>query len=485
MKKKVLSIIFLVSNIISFGQNKAKSFPFIIQGQLANYPAKELFLVTQNEMGYVIDTIAVNDNGKFYLMSYKRNKPQKANLTNPNIISTDLYIAPGFNLTLSGNGKDLNSFNRSKKIAGVGSESNKYLFIRDSILSTRVDSIEWFNMNEHDLLSFVKRDQHLNDSLYKLIFAGNLHENKWFKFFGRMTWFDNNFKSLNYLINHAIDDTNFSYEKTISFITSNSAKTIVSNLYKEKYLIYNEYRYLMNGYPLYLWELNCRRTPDYRNDKKFNVQIVEQVANNYRGEIRQLVLFRKMDDAITYCRSFEELNMYKTEFPKYISQIVSKAKKEKLESGLVNMEATLLKTQIGKPAPAISAEDSSGKKYQITDYLGKVVYLDLWASWCGPCRGETPYLKKIVEKYKNDSRIAFVSIAVIDEMKPWKEALIKDKPTWLQLFDRNGTVQSSYVANSIPKFILINKEGKIVSFDAPSPSSGEAIEKLLDEEIAK
>ena len=70
-------------------------------------------------------------------------------------------------------------------------------------------------------------------------------------------------------------------------------------------------------------------------------------------------------------------------------------------------------------------------------------------------------------------------------MEAWKEALIKDTPTWLQLFDRNGNVQNSYVANSIPKFILINKEGNIVSFDAPTPSSGEEIEKLLNQEIEK
>lgn len=485
MKKAVLSIILLVLSIISVGQNKAKSFPFIIQGQVTNFPAEKLFLIFHDEKGFMMDTIPVDKNGKFYLKSYKINKPQIATLEKSNVIRTKLYIAPGYNLSLSGNGKDYGSFNSTKKITGVGSESNKYLFIKDSILSTRVYSTEWFKMNEKDLLSFVKKDQHLNDSLYRIIFERNPQQDKWFNFFGKVTWLDNKFRTFYYLINHAIDDTSFSYKKSTSFVGNNFDKKILSNLYKKEYLISEQYHMAMNDYPLYLWILNCRKAPDYRNDKKFNVQIVEKVANNYRGEIRELMLFGKMEEAITHCRSFEELNLYKTEFPKYISQIASKTRKETLESDITNRGARLIKTQIGEPAPAFSAEDSSGIKYHIADYIGKVVYLDLWASWCGPCRAETPYLKKVVEKYKNDSRIAFVSIAVLDKMENWKEALIKDTPTWLQLFDRNGNVQNSYVANSIPKFILINKEGKIVSFDAPPPSTGEEIENLLNQEIEK
>ena len=65
-----------------------------------------------------------------------------------------------------------------------------------------------------------------------------------------------------------------------------------------------------------------------------------------------------------------------------------------------------------------------------------------------------------------------------------EKAVIADKPTWLQLFDNKANVQKSYFVNSVPKYILINKKGEIVSFDAPKPSSGVKIETIIKNELA-
>jgi len=78
-----------------------------------------------------------------------------------------------------------------------------------------------------------------------------------------------------------------------------------------------------------------------------------------------------------------------------------------------------------------------------------------------------------------------MSVAVMDKIDNWKKAMIKDKPTWLQLFDKDGLVQNGYVANSIPKFVLIDKQGNIVNFDLPMPSQSVELEKILDAEISK
>lgn len=89
------------------------------------------------------------------------------------------------------------------------------------------------------------------------------------------------------------------------------------------------------------------------------------------------------------------------------------------------------------------------------------------------------------EKYKNDQRIAFIGIAIHDGMDKWKKAIEEDKPDWIQLIDKNDLVMNTYVANAIPQFILIDKQGNIVNFDAPRPSSGQEIENLLIQEIVK
>ena len=142
-------------------------------------------------------------------------------------------------------------------------------------------------------------------------------------------------------------------------------------------------------------------------------------------------------------------------------------------------------TQVGKPAPGFVLESNLGKTYRLEDFKGKVVYLDLWASWCHPCRAETPAFKILYDKYKKNNQVAFISIAVKDAFKDWKIALAEDKPEWIQLIDKDEIVNKSYVAYSIPKFILIDKKGNIVNFDAPRPSSGMEIEELLNQEIAK
>jgi thiol-disulfide isomerase/thioredoxin len=139
----------------------------------------------------------------------------------------------------------------------------------------------------------------------------------------------------------------------------------------------------------------------------------------------------------------------------------------------------------GKPAPSFHLSSQNEKKYKLEDFRNKVVYIDLWASWCGPCREETPALKKLYEKYKNDDRIAFVSIAVRDKQKAWLKAISEDKPAWIQLIDENDNVGRSYKVKFVPRFILIDKQGKIVDFDAPSPSDEKEITELLEREIGK
>ena len=122
--------------------------------------------------------------------------------------------------------------------------------------------------------------------------------------------------------------------------------------------------------------------------------------------------------------------------------------------------------------------------------------LDLWASWCGPCREMTPYLKNLFAKYNPGANLAFVnvganpnlafiSVAVNDETEKWKRAMDVDKPTWLQLFDNKNIVQNSYVANSIPKLIVIDKKGNIVTLDAPMSQSMDELKKILDTELSK
>jgi hypothetical protein len=81
--------------------------------------------------------------------------------------------------------------------------------------------------------------------------------------------------------------------------------------------------------------------------------------------------------------------------------------------------------------------------------------------------------------------MTFLSVAVGDKLENWKKAMAEDKPAGLQLIDNKGIVQNSYVANSIPKLVVIDKKGNIVTFDAPITKTMDELKKILDQEIAK
>ena len=140
-------------------------------------------------------------------------------------------------------------------------------------------------------------------------------------------------------------------------------------------------------------------------------------------------------------------------------------------------------------------ENFKGNDTSLKDLKGKYVYIDVWATWCGPCKVEIPSLKKL-EKQFEDRNIQFVSIS-IDEgrgyqgdsataYEGWRK-MVKDKDLGgIQLIADNGfnsTFIKDYKINSIPRFILIDPEGNVVNADAPRPSNPQLVELLNSLEI--
>lgn len=129
----------------------------------------------------------------------------------------------------------------------------------------------------------------------------------------------------------------------------------------------------------------------------------------------------------------------------------------------------------GTPSPSFNYENHKGGKTTLEDLRGKYVYIDVWATWCSPCKKEIPYLKE-VEKEFHDANIEFVSISV-DKKKDydtWKKMVNDLELGGVQLIadnDRNSKWYHEYKIKGIPRFILIDTKGNIISADAPRPSN--------------
>lgn len=147
---------------------------------------------------------------------------------------------------------------------------------------------------------------------------------------------------------------------------------------------------------------------------------------------------------------------------------------------------------VGKPAPQfVDYESVSGKKVSLKDIKGKNVYMDIWATWCGPCKAEIPALKELEKEYKGKN-IAFVSISV-DEgrgypnnskeaaKKGWKKMIADKKMEGIQLLADNAWNSDfikAFKVRSIPRFIILDKNGIVVDADAARPSSSKIKNEL-------
>jgi thiol-disulfide isomerase/thioredoxin len=130
-------------------------------------------------------------------------------------------------------------------------------------------------------------------------------------------------------------------------------------------------------------------------------------------------------------------------------------------------------TEKGAPSPKfVNYENYEGGTTSLDDLKGKYVYIDVWATWCGPCRQQFPFLKEIEKKY-HGKNIEFVSISTDTPAKhdAWKEMVAENSMGGIQLIA--GSDQSfmrDYQISGIPRFILIDPEGNIVEANAPRPS---------------
>ena len=138
----------------------------------------------------------------------------------------------------------------------------------------------------------------------------------------------------------------------------------------------------------------------------------------------------------------------------------------------------------GTPAPEIKGIMVNGDQFQLSDLKGKVIYIDVWATWCAPCREEIPHAIRLQKKFTDNPEVVFLNISVDKNVEKWQEFLAA-KPAWQGIHvnvdrekERNGL--DDYVVAGVPQYILIDQQGKIVNAKALRPSSGDEIADLIN-----
>jgi thiol-disulfide isomerase/thioredoxin len=166
-----------------------------------------------------------------------------------------------------------------------------------------------------------------------------------------------------------------------------------------------------------------------------------------------------------------------------IQQLVEKERDNKYHFLFKESLNSFLGAQKGKTAFNFRAENILGEEIHLSDYKGKYVLIDVWATWCAPCLENRPKFIDLATKYKGCDKIVFLNLSIDASNERWKSFVSQENVNnsihELQIIDgMNTQFGINYLVTTVPKYILIDQKGLIVNVDLPKPSLG--LESIIE-----
>ncbi|MEQ6123677.1 redoxin family protein [Pseudotenacibaculum sp. MALMAid0570] len=432
----------------------------IISGKVLNANSDKVTLYNQydysdkkdialNEDGTFTDTISLDWN-HMYMLRESRN-------------ATNLYLSKGDNLTIdydskkhdstlviSGNGNEVSNYfaNKAKKSKEL-SEDIPVLYAKDEAAFkesiSKARDAKQKNLDETANLSDDFKALEANNIKYEYLSALSIYE-LYHGYFAKKK----DFKASE---NFADELNSMSYDNEGDFKYSSSYRNLVQGHYRKE--------------ASELAKKDSTIASDVATLKAYGAIQSETIKNN--------LLYGAAQYGITYTEDLEA----------YYAAFSAGSTDEKNNEKITKSYNALKLLGKGNTSPKFTNyENYAGGTTSLDDLKGKYVYIDVWATWCGPCKAEIPFLKKVEKKYHGKD-IEFVSIS-IDKKKDhqaWKDMIVDKKLGGIQLFadsDWESKFVEDYMIKGIPRFILIDPSGNIVTSNAPRPSDAKLI-TLFDE----
>ncbi len=222
-------------------------------------------------------------------------------------------------------------------------------------------------------------------------------------------------------------------------------------------------------------------------NKVNSLKLKDSIAKVYlKDEPYEIALYTILYEPIKHLPSLYGSEMMEKEY-KHLDSNLTKLGKSFTHAAYRDRLRSLLDASIAehKPAPDFTAYDFDGKQVKLSDYRGKVVYADIWATTCAPCKAEMPYAKKLQKQFEGKD-VTFLFLSTDNNMNVAKGYLKSEDMAGVHLIDTKGfasDVCRKYHISGIPRYLLVSKSGILLSSDAPRPSMHpeKMIEKALEE----
>lgn len=204
------------------------------------------------------------------------------------------------------------------------------------------------------------------------------------------------------------------------------------------------------------------------NNANPDESLYKRIANALNSEIKDTTIYRQVVNQMI-SRAMMGGNM--AEVDELIENVNPSFISAENKTVIDATKAKWDKLKAGNPAPSFTATNVQGKSFTLNDFKGKPVYIDVWATWCGPCKREIPYLEQLIEKYGD--KINFISVSVDENKDAWTNMVIENKLKANQLYIAGAwqsTICKDYNIEGIPRFILLDKNLNIINANADRPS---------------
>jgi thiol-disulfide isomerase/thioredoxin len=209
-----------------------------------------------------------------------------------------------------------------------------------------------------------------------------------------------------------------------------------------------------------------------RNHLRYLEEADRQVQSD---DVKQAVIFRYVQNELGRVRDTVLLSMLRSKISKQLAG-------SPLQAMAVQKLQHLTRLHRNSQAPDFAAETVRQAAFSLNHLQGRYVVVDVWATWCGPCKREAPYFEELAEQYTSES-LAFVSVSIDEDKDKWLVDVQRKQGKVLQIWTgTDDRFTKAFDINSIPRFMLIGPRGEIINDDMPPPSDPE-FEAILQKEV--